>query len=51
MIIEKQKKDAFIPDVREPAEWTQFRKDKELSALLKRLFASYRAFQGYGQNL
>jgi len=34
-----------------PAEWTQFRKDKELSALLKRLFASYRAFQGYGQNL
>jgi len=34
-----------------PAEWTQLRKDKELSALLKRLFASYRAFQGYGQHL
>jgi hypothetical protein len=34
-----------------PAEWTQLRKDKELSVLLKRLFASYRAFQGYGQHL
>jgi len=34
-----------------PAEWTQLRKDKELAVLLRRLFLSYRAFQGYGQHL
>ena len=34
-----------------PAEWPQSRKDKELAVILKRLFLSYRAFQGYGQHL
>lgn len=34
-----------------PADWTQARTDKELSVVLKRLFLSYRAFQGYGQHL
>jgi hypothetical protein len=34
-----------------PAEWTQARMDQELAVLLKRLFTSYRAFQGYGQHL
>ena len=34
-----------------PAEWTQARMDRELAVVLKRLFLSYRAFQGYGQHL
>ena len=34
-----------------PADWPQARIDLELSVLLKRLFVSYRAFQGYGQHL
>lgn len=34
-----------------PAEWAQSKIDTELAVLLKRLFLSYRAFQGYGQHL
>lgn len=34
-----------------PADWAQSRIDQALAALLRRLFLSYRAFQGYGQHL